>query len=178
MAGRPPARPPLMVGCGAACLAVGIAAPPSALGAGLALALALAVLAAVDVAALRLPDVLTLPLIAAGLAWAVWSGQDAAVRLVGAALGFVALWALAWGFRRATGRAGLGLGDAKLFAAAGAWLGWDNLPQVLLIACGLGFAWVGVSGLAAGLQALKRPVPFGAPLCVAILTEWLLRGGG
>ncbi len=178
LSGRTTPRAWMLGGCGAACLAVGISSSATLLGAGLGLALTLTLLAAIDIAALRLPDVITLPLTAAGLVEAILSGQALAPRVLGAALGFAALASLAWGFRRATGRSGLGLGDAKLFAAAGAWLGWDNLPQALLIGCGLAFGWVGVGFVATGRSALERPIPFGAPLCVAILAEWLLTGRG
>ncbi|MGA8402253.1 MAG: A24 family peptidase, partial [Stellaceae bacterium] len=75
-----------------------------------------------------LPDVLTLPLIVLGLAVA---GDFEPERLwdplLGVFFGYGVLWIVAWAYRRLRGREGLGLGDAKLFAAAGAWVGVTGL---------------------------------------------------
>lgn len=94
-------------------------------------------LAAIDMRHFLLPDVLTLPLVPAGVLVALgvadWpvGPRDAAV---GAAAGFAAIWGVAWLYRRLRGREGIGLGDAKLLAAAGAWVGWQGLASVVLIA--------------------------------------------
>ena len=83
-------------------------------------------LALIDLRSWRLPDVLTLPLVVAGLV-AAWldflPGTGLARAIAGAVLGYVALAGIAWVYRRLRHREGLGLGDAKLLAAAGAWLG-------------------------------------------------------
>jgi leader peptidase (prepilin peptidase)/N-methyltransferase len=123
---------------------IGIPLPALAISA--LLAAALVALSVIDLATMRLPDAITLPLIIAGppIAWALgW--DDPLWRFVGAGGGFLALFAVAEGYRALRGRAGLGLGDAKLFAAAGAWLGIGGLPSVLLWACGIALAGV-VSG--------------------------------
>ena len=66
---------------------------------------------------------LTLPLILAGLAEAAWLEPEAlSARAFGAACGYTAFWVISWAYRRARGREGLGLGDAKLLAAGGAGL--------------------------------------------------------
>ena len=85
-------------------------------------------LALIDLRSGLLPDALTLPLAALGLT--LHPTPDA---LIGAALGFLAFWAIAALYHRLRGAEGLGLGDAKLMAAAGAWLGWQGLPWVLLL---------------------------------------------
>lgn len=89
----------------------------------LLLAGVLLVLSVIDIRTHRLPDILTLPLIAIGLSLSFWVDPGLAfeVRLVGVALGFVTLWALSMLFLRLRGYHGLGLGDAKLPAAAGAY---------------------------------------------------------
>lgn len=89
----------------------------------LLLAGVLLVLSVIDIRTHRLPDILTLPLIAIGLSlgFGVDPGLAFEVRLVGAALGHFVLWALSRLFRRLRGYHGLGLGDAKLLAAAGAY---------------------------------------------------------
>ncbi|WP_143280217.1 prepilin peptidase [Bordetella bronchiseptica] len=89
--------------------------------------------------------------------------------IAGAAAGYALLAGVAWAFRRRTGRDGLGLGDAKLLAALGAWLGWQALPA-LLLAAGL---WGVAAGLLArwrrraALQPLGPGLAFGAALIVA-----------
>jgi leader peptidase (prepilin peptidase)/N-methyltransferase len=131
-------------------------------------------LAVIDVAALRLPDAFTLPLLVAGLlVAALLPGRPVIDHVVGAAAGWGALAALAWIYRRARGRAGVGMGDAKLLGAAGAWLGWRALPGVILIACGLAFVWVGLRALTRGRAVLSEPIAFGAPLCLGLWITWL-----
>jgi leader peptidase (prepilin peptidase)/N-methyltransferase len=100
-------------------------------------------LAALDVEYQWLPDRLTLPLIPAGLAVA-WLGIGPSLeeRLIGAAAGFLALALIAFAYRRLRGREGLGGGDPKLLAAIGAWLGWQQLPFVMLGAGLLGLTAV------------------------------------
>jgi leader peptidase (prepilin peptidase)/N-methyltransferase len=135
----------------------------------------LLLLAAVDIACFRLPDVLTLPLIAAGLAASLaLPGAPWLDHLAGAAAGGAALAILAWAWPRLRGVEGMGLGDAKLLAAGGAWLGWRALPSVVLIACAAAFAWYGLMFLARGRQSLRRRMAFGAPLALAIWIVWLV----
>ena len=102
----------------------------------LALLLTLARLVWIDVRSFRLPDIYTLPLIVAGL------GMDVVSSVLGGVIGFGLFWAIGTFYFRRHGTEGLGLGDAKLFAASGTWLGYAVLPQVLLVASlgGLVFA--------------------------------------
>jgi leader peptidase (prepilin peptidase) / N-methyltransferase len=154
-------------------------ASPSAAAVGAVLGWALILLACVDVLALRLPDLATLPLVAAGLAWGLqWREPPLADRLIGAAAGWLALTVVGWLFARLRGREGLGAGDAKLLAAAGAWLGWRALPGVVLIGCAAGFAWVAVAVPLKGKRALAEPLPFGLPLCIGIWIVWLMQTAG
>lgn len=160
-------------------------APPSPLAAAVdsALGWALLSLAMADVAALRLPDGLTLPLIVAGLLSVVLpagtqpftASLDA--RVIGAGVGYLALAGLARAYRSARGREGLGLGDAKLAAVAGAWLGWRMLPSVILAACVLALIWVAARFLRRGPASLAAPLPFGAPLSLAIWLVWVAPSG-
>jgi leader peptidase (prepilin peptidase)/N-methyltransferase len=135
---------------------------------------ALVALSAVDYLAFRLPDILTLPLIGSGLLLSfLLADHDPIGHVVGAAVGFVLLYAIAEAYRRFRNREGLGLGDAKLAAAAGGWLGWQPLPWVLLIACAIAFVWIGVGVSARGRSALAQQIPFGLPLCLALWLVWL-----
>jgi leader peptidase (prepilin peptidase)/N-methyltransferase len=137
------------------------------------LAAALLTLTLVDVATFRLPDLITLPLMIAGLVESLFCGSSLPSRVIGAAVGWAAIFVLAEGFRRLRGRDGIGMGDAKLLAAAGAWLGWQALPWTVLLACGLAFAGVGARLARRGRASLNQPLPFGAPLAGAIWLVWL-----
>jgi leader peptidase (prepilin peptidase) / N-methyltransferase len=140
----------------------------------LALGWALALLAAIDWLAFRLPDIVTLPLVAAGLVAAqLLPGEHVLDHLAAAALGYGAFWAIAWSFRRLRGKEGLGLGDAKLAAVAGGWLGLEPLPSVLLLASVAGILWVLARALFRGRAAFGEKIPFGVPLCAAIWIVWL-----
>jgi leader peptidase (prepilin peptidase)/N-methyltransferase len=165
-----------MAALGAAMFAwAALATPPTwVLAASLALGWCLLALGATDIASLRLPDLFTLPLVAAGLAVALaLPGAPLADHLAGTAGGYLALAALAWAFARWRGFEGLGLGDAKLLAAGGAWLGWMALPSVVLIACAIAFVQVGVAAARRGRAALGQEIAFGAPLAAAIWVVWL-----
>ena len=152
-----------------------LAGPAGAiLAASLVLGWTLVVLAAIDVLSFRLPDALTLPLLLAGLAVSLLLPDRPLLdHLAGAAVGWSGLAGLAWAYRRARGVDGLGLGDAKLLGAAGAWLGWTPLPSVLIIGCLVAFAWVGARTLRNGRAAAQERLAFGAPLSLAIWIVWL-----
>lgn len=124
----------------------------------------------IDLKTLTLPDLYTLPLIVLGLGLSVVFPQPGFyARLIGAAAGFLILGVIGEVYFRRTGAEGLGLGDAKLFAAAGAWLGWQALPIVMLVAA--------VSGLA---QATLRrrshanaSIAFGPMLALGFFLYWV-----
>ena len=142
--------------------------------AGAALGWTLLALGVIDVRRLLLPDQLTLPLIPAGLAvtWAV--APDALADHALAALGGFLLFALlAWAYRRLRGREGIGLGDAKLLAAAGAWVSWQGLPGVILLAAAGGLAGAIVKGFVTGRLEPTQPLPFGPYLAAGFWLVWL-----
>ena len=66
-------------------------------------------------------------------------------------------------------RPGLGLGDAKLLAAGGAWLTLADLPWVVLVAS------LGAISFAMARQSRKAPLAFGPWIALAIAIIWLLR---
>ena len=133
------------------------------------LGLWLLAIAVIDLKTLRIPDVLSLPLVAMGLLVAGFSGVSVfAMHLIGAGLGFLVLAGFGEVFFRLRGREGLGLGDAKLFAAAGAWLGWQALPVVLLVAAVGGLVW-------AVLRRQNGEVAFGPWLALGF---WLVLVSG
>ena len=136
------------------------------------LAAALLILVVTDLTALRLPDLITLPLIAAGLAVAHLEGRMITDHLWGALLGWAWLAALAAGFHKLTGRRGVGMGDAKLLAAAGAWCGWTALPGLVMIACVAALLWIALRVWRNGRASAGEPLPFGVTLALAF---WLVR---
>lgn len=121
----------------------------------------LIVLAGIDYEHYLLPDVLTLPGLGAGLLlavttdWIAW--PDAAL---GAAIGGGASWLLAEGWYRLRGEEGLGLGDVKMLAVLGAFLGWEGLIVTLFLAS-LAGTLVGVGAMIRGRMGLKSRLPFG-----------------
>lgn len=129
----------------------------------------LLVLAVIDVRTLLLPDRLTLGLLWVGLLanamgyWGLVSLPDA---VLGAVAGYASLAAVAWGYARLAGREGMGMGDAKLLAALGAWLGWMLLPLMVLLASVLALL-VGGLALLRGRVDRYTSIPFGPFLAVA-----------
>lgn len=140
-----------------------------------ALGWVLLALSLVDLRCYRLPDWLTLPTLVAGLAVTAWAWPEAwPDHLLGAALGYAGLAGIGWLYRALRGREGLGLGDAKLLAAGGAWLSWQALPSVVLIAALFALAAViGESTMRRMPVAATTPVPFGPYLAAAIWIVWL-----
>ncbi len=70
--------------------------------------------------------------------------MDLRSSLIGAIAGYLSLWSVYHLFRLLTGKEGMGYGDFKLFAALGAWLGWQMLLPIILIAAAVG-AVVGIA---------------------------------
>ena len=109
-----------------------------------------------------LPDTLTLPLLWAGLI--VNLGDTAFVPLheavIGAVAGYLFLWCVYWLFKLVRGVEGMGYGDFKLLAALGAWLGWQALPQVVLLSAVAG-AIFGLAATGIGKMRFGEPLPFG-----------------
>ena len=139
---------------------------PNAGGAALALFwLLLLAPAVLDARDYWLPDRLTLLVGISGLALGSYvSGASLADRLIGGACGFLALWLLAYSYKRYRGREGLGAGDAKLLGAIGLWTGWVALPAILLIASLVGIA----IAAAKGLSRVER-MPFGTLLAAGAI---------
>lgn len=130
----------------------------------------------IDVDTQLLPDDLTYPLLWLGLLLNL-DGTFVPLRdaVIGAAAGYLALWAVYWLFKLATGKEGMGYGDFKLLAALGAWLGWKMLPTIILLSSVVG-AIVGISLIVFARRGRDKPIPFGPYLAAAGLIA-LLYGG-
>ena len=132
---------------------------------------ALIALAAIDWDTTLLPDDITLPLLWAGLL-ATAVGLNAITlsdAVWGAAVGYLSLWSVFWGFKLLTGKDGMGYGDFKLFAAIGAWMGWQALIPVLLMASVVG-AVIGIALKVRGGLREGGVMPFGPFLALGGLT--------
>ncbi len=136
----------------------------------------LLLLAAVDAKYHWLPDRLTLPLIPLGLAAAAVAqvGPPLDARAIGAVAGFLILAGIGWLYQRLRGREGLGGGDPKLLAGLGAWLGWTQLPFLLLGAGLLGLATVALRRLRGEKVSATDRLPLGTLLALAAWPLWLL----
>src|SRR5690606_2198008 len=129
--------------------------------AGLVLTWALLALSVIDLEQQILPDVITLPLLWLGLLLSLTGVfSDPQASIIGAAAGYLCLWAIYHGFRLLTGKEGMGYGDFKLLAMLGAWLGWQVLPVIILLSSLTG-AVVGIAMVLALGRDRNVPIPFG-----------------
>jgi len=122
-----------------------------------------------------LPNLLTYPLLCAGL---IWTGliklDQLPLHIFGAMIGYFVIWCLHSFYKLKTGKVGIGLGDAKLFAGAGAWLGPLGLPYVMLIASFSAIVSV-IPQLIHSKQIDSRVmIAFGPYLSFGIWVVWLL----
>ena len=132
---------------------------------------AIVALACIDWDTTLLPDDITLPLLWGGLIASAlqFTQVPLTAALWGAVAGYVSLWLVYWAFKLATGKEGMGYGDFKLFAALGAWFGWQALVPIILMASVIG-AVVGIAlKFGPGLRE-GGYVPFGPFLAGAGLT--------
>lgn len=134
----------------------------------------LVALAFIDWDTTLLPDDLTLPLLWAGLLASVlqWTQVPLASSVMGAAAGYLSLWLVYWAFKLATGKEGMGYGDFKLFAALGAWFGWEGLVPIILMSSVIG-AIVGIGMKVFSSLREGGYVPFGPFLVGAGLTAMI-----
>ncbi len=134
-------------------------------------AAAVLALACIDWDTTLLPDDITLPLLWAGLVAAALGVTPVplADALWGAVAGYLSLWLIYWAFKLLTGKEGMGYGDFKLFAAFGAWFGWQALVPIILMASVIG-AVIGIGIKLVGQLREGGYVPFGPFLALGGLT--------
>lgn len=143
------------------------------------LAVALAAASAIDLRSRRLPDYLTLPLLALGLILTSTLHPAALpLHLLAALLGFLAFYLIATFYRRVRGYDGLGLGDAKLLAAAGAWLGPLYLAPVVFVSAVLALVAALILRLLGRQVSLQMTLPFGPFLSAGFFGFWCLKISG
>jgi leader peptidase (prepilin peptidase)/N-methyltransferase len=140
----------------------------------LGLAAALIALSEFDRRTFRLPDVITIPLALCGVLAAAIMGDGVMWHLFSAALGLALILLVDWGYRAWRGFDGIGLGDAKLLAASGAWLGAQALPSVLLWACVSALGVLLLMHMSGRRVGARTAIPFGSFLAFGTWLVWCL----
>ncbi|MCH7502071.1 MAG: prepilin peptidase [Proteobacteria bacterium] len=141
---------------------------------GITLTVALVPITMIDFDHQLIPDSIVLPLLWVGLALSLvhpLPGADVLFispsdAIVGAIAGYLSLWSVYQLFRLITGKEGMGYGDFKLLAALGAWLGWQQLPMIILMSAVVG-AVIGIAMIVFRGRDRQIPIPFGPYLAAA-----------
>jgi len=123
------------------------------------------ILSFIDLETGLLPNALTYPGIALGIALSWWNGHGSD-GLIGAIAGYGIFWLVAKLFLWLTGREGMGYGDFKLLAMLGAFMGWQALPFIILTSSVLGTI-IGMVFLYLARKGLRAEIPFGPYLAMA-----------
>lgn len=128
---------------------------------------ALLALTVIDIDEMLLPDSITQPLLWLGLLLSLGHWFTTPTNgIIGAAMGYLALWSVYVVFKLVTGKEGMGHGDFKLLAMLGAWLGWHALPGVILLSSVVGVI-LGVGAMLLSPDRRGKPIPFGPYLAIA-----------
>ena len=138
------------------------------------LTLTLVPISMIDADTQLIPDSIVLPLLWLGLAMSLFhpmAGSDTLFiastdAIVGAMAGYLSLWSIYWLFKLITGKEGMGYGDFKLLAALGAWLGWQQLPIIIMMSAVVGMV-INVTLIVARGKDRNMPIPFGPYLATA-----------
>jgi leader peptidase (prepilin peptidase)/N-methyltransferase len=129
-------------------------------------------LAWIDAEHMLLPNLLTWPLVGLGLACAAIATPETMLDdIIGAVVGYLLFRGISWLYRRLRGHDGLGEGDASLLAAAGAWVGWQQLGAVVLLAALSGIGLALIQSVRGHVLRADMPIPFGP--CLALGT-WIV----
>lgn len=142
-------------------------------GAALLLTWFLIALFVIDFDTQLLPDNMTLPLVWIGLLLSlagtvpeIGLPVDTRSSIIGAVAGYLSLWTVYRLFKWLTGKEGMGYGDFKLFAALGAWLGWQMLLPIILLSA-LAGSVIGLTLIAVRGRDHNLPFSFGPYLATA-----------
>jgi leader peptidase (prepilin peptidase)/N-methyltransferase len=144
---------------------------------------ALLALFAIDLEHQLLPNSITLPGILVGLAFSFFTDPGWVASLLGILLGGGVLYAIAEVYYRVRHEEGLGMGDVKMLAMIGAFIGWKLTLMTLMMASVAG-SIIGVAVITARRGDMKYALPFGTFLAVGAalaaivgtpLLDWYLR---
>jgi leader peptidase (prepilin peptidase)/N-methyltransferase len=112
-------------------------------------------------------DEITYPILWLGLLGSlILSFTDPTSAIIGAVAGYIILWSIFHLFKILTGKEGMGYGDFKLLALLGAWLGWQFIPQIILLSTIAGSVF-GIALILFKKQDKEKPIPFGPYLAIA-----------
>ena len=134
----------------------------------LVFACALIVLFAIDLEHQILPNVITLPGIAAGLIFSVVFPPGVFDAVLGALLGGGVLWLIGEAYYRFAGQEGMGGGDVKMLAMVGAFLGWKQVILTLIVSSVTG-SLLGLALIVLRRGGMKQALPFGTFIAVGAL---------
>ncbi len=140
----------------------------------IALTLTLVPISMIDADTQLIPDAIVLPLLWLGLTMSLFHPMPGsgtlfiapADAIVGAMAGYLSLWSVYWLFKLITGKEGMGYGDFKLLAALGAWLGWQQLPLIIMMSAVVGMV-INITLIVARGKDRNIPIPFGPYLATA-----------
>ena len=133
-----------------------------------AFAAAMIVLFVVDLQHRILPNVITVPGIVAGFLASLWLPPGWMSSLLGLLIGGGVLFAIGEVYYRTRGIEGMGMGDVKMLAMIGAFLGWPLMLLTLIIASFAGALFGGVM-MASGRGGMQAALPFGTFLAIGAL---------
>jgi leader peptidase (prepilin peptidase)/N-methyltransferase len=133
----------------------------------------LIVLFGTDLETMRLPNVITYPGIVIGLVASSFLPPGIVSSAIGAAIGAAIPWAIRWVWYRARGVEAMGLGDVKMLAMIGAFLGWKQVWVVLFLGSLTG-AVVGLAVIKMRGRSMASRIPFGTFLALAALVASLV----
>jgi leader peptidase (prepilin peptidase) / N-methyltransferase len=171
-----------VVGAGAAAIAVGALREPGQIVASAVLCAAMAAITLEDTLRLRVPDPWVYGALGSGLVWGVAARIRAGEGAIGAGVAVLiaiavcggAFWAVREVFFRLRGVDGLGLGDVKIAAAGGAWLGWEGFAFAVLVAAAGALAFVATRVVRGHGWSAGERLAFGAFLAPAVWATWLV----
>ena len=139
-----------------------------------ALALILSWVVIIDMRRRVVPNALSYPLLALGLiSPALQPDLSFLSSVIGAFAAFVVLGGIASAYQQANRRVGLGWGDVKLAAGMGAWVGWQALPWILMIASAAGLVVIGAMRVIGRHHDAGSAIPFAPALCAGFWVVWL-----
>jgi leader peptidase (prepilin peptidase)/N-methyltransferase len=122
-----------------------------------------------------IPDGPLLALGATGVASALATAPaEAAGHIAAGAAGYVALRLVALVYETLRGAAGVGQGDARLYAVAGLWLGFPGLPGCLVFGVLSALVAAAISIRQGTLESARQPIPFGPHLALGIWLVWVI----
>jgi leader peptidase (prepilin peptidase)/N-methyltransferase len=143
----------------------------------------LIVLFAIDLEHQLLPNAITLPGIASGFVFSFFDEPGWRASLIGILAGGGSLFLIAEAYYRVRHEEGLGMGDVKMLAMIGAFLGW-KLALVTLFMASLAGSFAGLLLIVTRRGGMKYALPFGTFLALGAaaaasvgpgLLDWYLR---